>query len=92
MKTIERVMRVMTHVNIGCALGMVAWVAWSGIQVVAGHSAQPQFRPSSIAAPAHQHRLTTLPPCCIAADPHETHHHAHDGAPVRTAPYPGTRI
>jgi hypothetical protein len=26
----ERVMRIMTHVNVGAALGLVAWVLWSG--------------------------------------------------------------
>jgi hypothetical protein len=26
----ERVMRVMTHINIGVALGLAAWVLWSG--------------------------------------------------------------
>ena len=32
MRTIERVMQVMTHVNIGATLGMVAWILWSGQQ------------------------------------------------------------
>lgn len=39
MNALERVMRVMTHLNIGAALGMVAWVAWSGWQVVTGQVA-----------------------------------------------------
>ncbi len=30
----ERVMRVMTHVHIGVALGLAAWVLWSGWLVV----------------------------------------------------------
>jgi len=33
---IERVMRVMTHINIGAALGLAAWVLWSGWLVVTG--------------------------------------------------------
>lgn len=36
MDPLERVMRVMTHVNIGAAIGMLAWLAWSGVQVVTG--------------------------------------------------------
>ncbi len=36
MDFIERVMRVMTHLNIGAALGLVAWLLWSGWQVVTG--------------------------------------------------------
>lgn len=36
MNFIERVMRVMTHVNIGAALGLAAWLLWSGWQVVTG--------------------------------------------------------
>lgn len=39
MNFIERVMRLMTHVNIGTALGLVAWVLWSGWQVVTGQIA-----------------------------------------------------
>ncbi len=39
MNFIERVMRVMTHINIGAALGLAAWVLWSGWQVVTGHIA-----------------------------------------------------
>ena len=45
MSLIERVVRVMTHINIGAALGLVAWVLWSGWQVVTG-----QIAPSSRAA------------------------------------------
>lgn len=33
MKTIERVMRVMTHVNIGATLALAAWVIWSRLAV-----------------------------------------------------------
>jgi hypothetical protein len=36
---IERVMRVMTHINIGAALGLAAWVLWSGWQVITGQIA-----------------------------------------------------
>ena len=53
MKFIERVMRVMTHINIGAALGLAAWVLWSGWPVVTG-----QIAPGSGA-----------PPPCHAAAP-----------------------
>ena len=39
MNFIERVMRVMTHINLGAALGLAAWVMWSGWQVVTGQIA-----------------------------------------------------
>ncbi len=39
MDLIERVMRVMTHFNIGAALGLLAWVLWSGWTVVTGQIA-----------------------------------------------------
>jgi hypothetical protein len=38
---IERVMRVMTHVNIGAALGLAAWVLWSAGPAMAGHTSAP---------------------------------------------------
>ena len=55
MDPLEHVMRVMTHVNIGAALGMVAWLTWSGAQVVTGQivpapiAAQPDAPPASTA-------------------------------------------
>lgn len=42
MNFIERVMRVMTHINIGAAMGLAAWMLWSGWQVVTG-----QIRPGN---------------------------------------------
>lgn len=48
MQPIERVMRIMTHVNIGTALGMVAWILWSGHQVATGAWQVPHVQP-----PAH---------------------------------------
>lgn len=44
---IERVMRAMTHINIGAALGLAAWVLWSGWQVVAGH-VRPAHTPAEV--------------------------------------------
>lgn len=32
----ERVFRAITHINIGASLGMVAWMMWSGTQIVTG--------------------------------------------------------
>jgi hypothetical protein len=46
---IERVMRIMTHVNIGASLGLVAWVLWSCWQMVTGHIA-PANRAAEVRA------------------------------------------
>lgn len=78
---IERVMRVMTHINIGAALGLVAWVLWSGWQVVTGqilpahHVAEVKARMSPAqareTAPMHlvpvRAGAAALPPCHTAA-------------------------
>jgi hypothetical protein len=53
MNFIERVMRVMTHINIGASLGLMAWVLWSGWQVVTGQIA-PTYSAAEVRA------LTTL--------------------------------
>jgi len=45
-------MRVMTHLNIGAALAMVAWTAWSGTAVVTGQITVPRVRPPIPAAGA----------------------------------------
>lgn len=47
MNFIERVMRVMTHINIGAALGLAAWVLWSGWQVVTGRIT-PAYTPAEV--------------------------------------------
>lgn len=49
MNFVERVMRVMTHINIGAALGLAAWVLWSGWQVVTGQIA-PGYRAAEVRA------------------------------------------
>ena len=49
MNFIDRVMRVMTHINIGAALGLAAWVMWSGWQVVTGQIA-PAYRVAEVKA------------------------------------------
>jgi hypothetical protein len=78
---IERVMRVMTHINIGAALGLLAWVLWSGWQVVTGQIA-PGYRVAEVQALMHtahagqpaqlylvpvQAGTAALPPCHAAA-------------------------
>jgi hypothetical protein len=82
MHPIERVMRVMTHLNIGLALGMGVWIAWSGVLVVNGE--WPMRRsvptPSTTSAPgptAYPHSRganPTRPACCLV--PSETSHPA----------------
>jgi hypothetical protein len=78
---IERVMRVMTHINIGAALGLPAWVLWSGWQVATGQIT-PAYRVAEVKAlmslahagePAPMHLVpvqagaAALPPCHTAA-------------------------
>ena len=79
MKIIERVMRVMTHVNIGATLGMAAWILWSGMEIVSMPSgASRTHRPP--AAHSHgDHSPATHAPaggrpaasdhCCLARAP-----------------------
>jgi hypothetical protein len=66
LKTIERVMRVMTHVNIGATLGMAAWLAWSGLQHVSGQGkvATPALPGIGVRLPAFARPLNL--PCCFA--------------------------
>jgi len=51
MDPLERVMRVMTHVNVGAALGMLAWLAWSGTQLVTGQIKPERWTPPASVAP-----------------------------------------
>lgn len=66
MNPIERVMRVMTHVNIGTALGMVAWILWSGYQVASGAWQVPQVRPAPPTSPTAAGTPTASLGCCFA--------------------------
>jgi hypothetical protein len=85
---VERVMRVMTYINIGAALGLLAWVLWSGWQVVTGQIA-PAYRAAEVKAlvslahagePSPMHLVPVqagggaLPPC-----------HATTAAPTQAA-------
>lgn len=75
MHPIERVMRILTHLVIGLALSMVAWIAWSGALVVSGELPIRRGVPvtPATAAPmltAHPHggRLSpSWPTCCSVA-------------------------
>lgn len=63
MQPLERLMRAMTHLNIGAAIAMLAWVFWSGLQVVAGDT--PPTRQAATAAAA------TAPATTVAMPPQE---------------------
>jgi len=60
MRTIERVMRVMTQVNVGATLGMAAWMLWSGVQVVSG-----EWQRQRPAVPAPAAAQPTTDSCCF---------------------------
>jgi len=64
MNFVERIMRVMTHVNIGAALGMLAWVLWSGWLVTSGQ-VEPPYRPQFIGARASG--AASMPPVSALA-------------------------
>ncbi len=53
----ERVMRVMTHVHIGLALGLAAWVLWSGWLVVTGQIAPADRLAEVKALPSRPHAI-----------------------------------
>lgn len=86
MNFIERVMRAMTHINIGAALGLVAWVLWSGWQVVTGQIA-PGYRVAEVKAMmtlphAHASMPMRLVPVQSAQGPVPACHGADVTAPV----------
>ena len=64
MKTIERVMRVMTHINIGATLGTGAWILVSGLQVVGGEFSA-QAHPAAPARSQPQPHELRQPACCL---------------------------
>lgn len=69
MKTIERVMQVMTHVNIGAMLGMGAWILWSGMQVTAGERAVTRpATPVRAQETPERAKPVQLPCCFVPAD------------------------
>lgn len=55
MNSIERLLRLMTHLNIGAMLGMAAWVVWSGALIVGG-----DIRPRSV-----NREDAAKPACCL---------------------------
>jgi hypothetical protein len=62
-KTIERVMRWMTHVNVGATLGTGAWILWSGGQLASG-----ALQPLPVQRPPLRAAATTP----LALDPSRT--------------------
>lgn len=62
MKTLERVMRLMTHINIGATLGTAVWLLWSGLQVVSGQWTPALRGPAQ--TPPGLHR-SGAPSCCF---------------------------
>lgn len=67
MSLIQRVMRVMTHVNIGATLGLVAWLAWASLEVASGARPIPRHPPVDH-SPAGS-RPVSLPCCFVPGTP-----------------------
>lgn len=76
MNPVERVMRVMTHLNIGASLGIAAWMVWASVQVASGAwPIRPLVPPlNSVATSADRHHSShhashhagrTERPCCL---------------------------
>lgn len=52
MPFLEKAMRAMTHLNIGAAIAMFAWILWSGQQIVRGDvPVAPRFTSAASAQP-----------------------------------------
>ena len=66
MKTIERVMRVMTHVNIGATLRVAARVPRSEYLVVSGQCSNSLGRTAATPTPTPAWRRPVALPCCLA--------------------------
>ncbi len=86
----HRLMRWMTHLNIGAALGMVAWVAWSGWLVMTGQIGTPPQRPAmpSLGAAQSKHSTPHSAPVRLltAEEAAAAHAHCHPPAsPARVA-------
>jgi hypothetical protein len=58
---VMRLVRLMTHFNIGAALGMAAWVLWSGWQVVNGQIAVER-QPAEVQGLLRLHNAATTEP------------------------------
>ncbi|MBB2776538.1 UNVERIFIED_ORG: hypothetical protein HNP28_001853 [Comamonas terrigena] len=52
MPFLEKAMRAMTHLNIGAAIAMFAWILWSGQQIVHGNVPVASRSTSAASAPA----------------------------------------
>lgn len=87
MQTIDRVMRIMTQVNIGAALGMTAWLSWSGYQVVSGQWEVQRPAPATPQRPAGGAARPVKQPCCFRpAAPERT------PAPIEALTPPSSRV
>ena len=62
MSFIQRVMRVVTHVNIGATLGLFTWLAWASLQVASGAQPIPRHPPVDRVPTGHQ---SVNLPCCL---------------------------
>jgi hypothetical protein len=71
LNSIERVMRVMTHVNIGATIGMAAWILWSGHLVVSGQwTTAPGPRLDAQTRATGSQQPIASPCCLVPADNH----------------------
>lgn len=68
MPFIENVMKAMTHLNIGAAIAMLAWILWSGQHIMRGdvpaavrYASVQTAKPTAAPAPAAQPRSEVHP-------------------------------
>jgi hypothetical protein len=80
LNTLERVMRVMTHVNIGATLGTGVWILWSGLMIVGAPLQAMDAPPAAV----HPNNVGTVPRSCGTCSPSEAHpgHHHEGHAPM----------
>jgi hypothetical protein len=81
LNTLERVMRVMTHVNIGATLGTGVWILWSGLMIV-GAPLQAMDAPPAAARPNGASAVPSSCATCRPSESHPGHHHEGHGSTV----------
>lgn len=73
MNPVERVMRVMTHLNIGASLGIAAWMVWASVQLASGAwLVRPLVQPAAPGTALHHsshHPGRAAQPCCLVPLP-----------------------